>query len=62
MDDIVLPKIDAAWSSQILARLLSDVFSFFRISDLGVSFTIHFRKEITESSVIFLWHVVLILN
>ena len=30
--------------------------------DLGVSYTIHFRKEITESSVIFLRNGILILN
>ena len=30
--------------------------------DLGVSFTIHFRKKITESSVIFLRNGVLSLN
>jgi hypothetical protein len=30
--------------------------------DLGVSFTLHFRKKNTESSVIFLWNGVLILN
>jgi hypothetical protein len=30
--------------------------------DLGVSYTFNFRKKFTESSVIFLWNCVLILN
>ena len=30
--------------------------------DLGVSYTFHFHKKNTESSVIFLWNDVLILN
>ena len=37
-------------------------FGFFHIYDLGVSYTIHSRKKITESSVIFLRNGVLILN
>ena len=35
---------------------------FFCIYDLGVSYTFHFHKENTESSVIFLRNGVLILN
>ena len=35
---------------------------FFCIYDLGVSYTFHFHKENTESSVIFLRNDVLILN
>ena len=37
-------------------------FGFFHMYDLGVSFTFHFRKKNTESSVIFLRNGVLILN
>ena len=35
---------------------------FFHLYDLGVSYTFHFHKKNTESSVIFLWNDVLILN
>ena len=35
---------------------------FFHKYDLGVSYTFHFHKKNTESSVIFLWNEVLILN
>ena len=37
-------------------------FGFFHMYDLCVSFTFNFHKENTESSVIFLWDGVLILN
>ena len=36
--------------------------SFFHVYDLGVSYTFHFHKRNTESSVIFLWNDVLTLN
>ena len=37
-------------------------FGLFHMYDFGVSYTINFRKKIMESSLIFLWNGVLILN
>ena len=41
---------------------LATFFGFFHMWDLGFPFTFHFRIKNTESSIIFLWNVVLILN
>ena len=52
LDSIQVPKPDYSVT----------FFGFFHMCDLGVYFTFHFLKNITESSVIFLWNGVLILN